>query len=411
MQCILSQVGLTVLTFASLSMSHLAARRMLVTGATGYIGQSFLQYVRHNHLERLIPIALVRPSSDILSLQQLLDYPSAEPSVIPVDFTDVSAVAQAVQIADVVVHLAADMDFFPEDEEGLISHNVALTEVMIEACLREVSRPERKGRPIRLVYVSSTEAIGPTDGEEPAHDYSDYRPASAYARSKVFCEQLVDKIGDDRLQTVIVRPSGVFGPGERFFFHEFMQLVATGLTIVAPSPLTGRVIFTHIDDVVDGLFICATHPKAYGAYNVCANKSVTYLEMIECISDCMHYPRPMLFFRPAVGQALISAIAPIMNRGKRRVFIYNAKTVRETLQFREYSNNRIKKLGFRPRYTVLSGVKETVEYEMASGSISTSFFPPLITRVLEILSVVVYGASRIMMGKGQRQRNDQNHIE
>lgn len=387
-------------------MSRSPVKRLVVTGATGYIGQYFLRHVRETHLDKFLPLALARPTSDIVFLQRLLDYPSQEPSVLSVDFTNVAAVTKALHDVDIIIHLAGDMDFFPPDEDELIKRNVSLTKVMLSACAEEIKRPERKSRPVRFVYVSSTEAMGPTDGVKPALEDGHLNPTSAYAQGKVECEKLVNEFSHKGMESVIVRPTGVFGPGERFFFFEFMQLVATGLTLIAPSKLSGRVIFTHIDDVIDGLLICSTHAKAEGVYNLCADTSVSYLQMIQCIADGMNYPHPKVHLPLSIGQALITAIAPLMNMGKRRKFIYHAKTVRETLEHREYSNQKLKALGFRPKYSVLSGVEHTLAYELRSGSITTSFVPTAIHRCLQMTAVIVFSVGRIFMARRQQHPRD-----
>lgn len=385
-------------------MSNAGAKRLVVTGATGYIGRSLLAHVRHNLLGQLLPIALVRPSSDIISLQRLLDHPCAEPSVVAVDFGNPTAVESAVRDADIIVHLAAEMDFFPRDEDGLILRNVALAKSLLSACEHEVARPDRKNRPIRFVYVSSTEAIGPTDGETAATETAPLHPASAYARSKVESERLFHDIQDKRLQAVIARPTGVFGPGERFFFFEFMEMCASGLTIIGPSPLHGRTIFSHVDDIVQGLMICATHPDARGVYNVCADESASYLEMIQTLTKSLAYPGPKIFLPLSVGKIMISAIAPVMNFNKKRKFIYHARTLAETVQNRVYSNAKLRQLGFRPKYTVLDGARQTLEFEVRAGSIRKAIIPSAIQRCLEIVSVVVFGISRVLMVRTRHPR-------
>ena len=58
-----------------------------------------------------------------------------------------------------VVHLAADMNFYPSSEARLTETNVAGTRNLLDACAARFA-----GRKIRLVYVSSTEAVGEVCG-------------------------------------------------------------------------------------------------------------------------------------------------------------------------------------------------------------------------------------------------------
>lgn len=364
-------------------------KRLVVTGATGFIGQSFLYRIRCHFLDQFEPVALIRPSSDIVAVERLLDHPTTDSPIRVVDFSSLDDVTDAVKDADVIVHLAADMDFFPSEENLLVDRNVSLTKTLFNAASKEVSRAERSDRPLRFVYVSSTEAIGPTAGPVAVGESAALHPTSAYGLSKKLCEGIAHSF-EDQFEVVIVRPTGVFGPGERFFFYELMQVVASGLCICAPSPLNGRVIFTHVEDVVEGLILCAKHPDARGIYNLCADAPVSHRQIIECISDVLQYPRPKIFLPLPLGQLLISVIAPIMNFGKRRTFMYHAKSVRESVLNRDYSNQRLKELGFQPKHSMLAGIEETVNYELQTGGLRRSPICPAIHRCLQFVSVVLF---------------------
>lgn len=376
-------------------------KRLIVTGGTGYVGRALLRNIRYFHLDTLEVTALVRPSSDIIGLECLLDQPSSEPSVLVVDFANVDALTEAAKDADIIIHLAADMDFFPSDENALIERNLSLTKTMLNAASNEISRSERTNKPLRFLYVSSTEAIGPTAGNASASENYEMNPTSAYGRSKMLCEQVVLS-HKNQMEVVIARPTGVYGPGERFFFYELMQLVASGLTIVAPSPMSGRVMFTHIDDVTQGLLLCATNPEANGVYNLCTDRAITYRQLIENISDTLRYSRPKIFLPVSIGQRLISVIAPFMNLGKRRTFIYHSKTVRETMQNRDYSNLRLKKLGFLPKYSMVSGTKQTVTNELHSNCLRRVSIPPAIHRCAQVISIVVFSITKLIMERRRR---------
>lgn len=373
-----------------------AKKRVVVTGGTGYIGYALLCEIREKHLEAITPIALARATSNIVRLERLLDYPTTDPAVVVGNLGHIESLLPCVKNADVVVHLAAEMDFFPKDVSKVIQSNVEGTRNLLEACARE---SKASGSKIRFVYVSSTEAIGPTDGGTKVDEEASKNPTSDYGRSKVLAESVVAEYSKT-LDTVIVRPTGVYGPGERFFFYEFMQLVATGLTIVAPSPMDGRVVFTHIDDVVNGILTCVTHADAGGnVYNLCADDAVTYFDIVQTCADILKYPKPAIFLKAPVGAVLIRLLAPIMNIGKKRIFVYHPKTVWESTQDRIYSNERLCRLGFRPKYSVLAGVEQTLRYELATGGIERASVPLALKKCMHIVSLFTFTLSRIVLGR------------
>eukprot|EP00177_Eucheuma_denticulatum_P008053 GFKZ01014663.1.p1 GENE.GFKZ01014663.1~~GFKZ01014663.1.p1 ORF type:complete len:383 (-),score=42.70 GFKZ01014663.1:1613-2761(-) len=372
--------------------SHTRAIRVVVTGATGFIGRKLLTDLRRRH-PKVIPIALTRPSSDVISLQRLLDYPIVGPTVLKASFDDIAALEHCVKNADVVIHLAAEMDFFPSDSATLIRANVDGTRNVLEACAKESAR---RGTKIRFVYVSSTEAVGCTDGMGKADESAPRRPDSDYGHSKVAAEDLVAKYAG-RLQTVVARPTGVFGPDERFFFFEMMQMVASGISIVAPSPMTGKLMFTHVDDVVQGLILCATHPQAVGGvFHICPDESVTNRQIIEKMADVLKIWRPALYLSLPLGKLLIQAVAPVMNFRKKRVFIYHPKTVAQSVKDREYSNERLRKLGYVPKYSILSGTEQALLFEMNAGTVKRHFVPSAMKACINFAGCVAFVLRRYL---------------
>ena len=377
-------------------------KRIVVTGGTGFIGYQFLSLIREKHLDSFQPIALARASSNLVRLNRLLDYPSEEDAVVVGDLNDVESLYPCVARADIVVHLAANMDFYPSDGKRLIEENTKATRNLLDACVHESSKSSTR---TRFIFVSSTEAIGAT-GPEPADETHTRNPDGPYSQYKAIAEDMVCQYSD-RLDTVIVRPTGVYGPGERFFFYEFMSVVASGLTLVSPGPMSGRVVFTHVEDVVDGLLICATHPNAVGeTFNLCSDDSVTYLDLIQTISDLLRYPRPLLYLPPRVGRWAIRLVAPLMNRGKDRVFMFHEDSVRKTMENRVYSNEKLRRLGFRPKYTMLAGVEHTLMHEIHSGGIKREAIPSAIKKCIEVTAAVVFGISRMILGRPRRE-----HVE
>ncbi|MFW6079350.1 MAG: NAD-dependent epimerase/dehydratase family protein, partial [Gemmatimonadota bacterium] len=115
------------------------ARRVFLTGATGYIG---------SRLARRFATAgdrlrcLVRPTSDTADLERL----GAE--LVTGDLTDADGLARALDGCDLAYHLAAYFDVGPVDERAMRETNVEGTRAFVEAVERV--------RPGRAVYVSTT---------------------------------------------------------------------------------------------------------------------------------------------------------------------------------------------------------------------------------------------------------------
>jgi len=153
--------------------------RVLVTGASGFVGRALVEELRHG--ERSYEVhALERSAGDL-----------AEPGVAE------SAVAGA----DVVVHAAARIGVVrcEEDPEAALRSNVLATTLVARACAAHGAR---------LAYVSTADVYGSVDraGEEtpPA-------PASLYALTKWWGEQAARLYAPERL--LVLRIANPYGPG------------------------------------------------------------------------------------------------------------------------------------------------------------------------------------------------------
>ncbi|MGZ5341302.1 MAG: NAD-dependent epimerase/dehydratase family protein, partial [Solirubrobacterales bacterium] len=171
--------------------------RALVTGASGFLGGvvcDALSAANHGS------IAMVRRSG------------SAPPGTLEVqaDLSDTRKLARVLedQRPDAVIHLAAEIAS-QRSEAKIQEVNVEGTRRLLDAC-RAVGNP-------RFLFAS-TVVTGDAKGELLTED-TKLPVETAYGRSKQEGERLVRESG---LDTVIIRPSHVYGPGG-WFESEFVN--------------------------------------------------------------------------------------------------------------------------------------------------------------------------------------------
>jgi len=208
---------------------------VLITGATGFVGKKLITHLR-SHGDFKVR-AFCR---DRLALREYQDLDIAEGDVL-----NISSISSALIGVDVVVHLAAVMDFFPENKEHMYRTNVQGTRNVVEACTKN-------GNIKRLIYVSSTETYGAVQGS-PATEDSPYHPTSDYGRSKIEAEASLRELAGKKLPYIILKPSGIFGPGDDFVIFEMMQMVHHGILFFVPGSGDKHLTFIYIDDMVDAI--------------------------------------------------------------------------------------------------------------------------------------------------------------
>ncbi len=175
---------------------------LLISGATGFLG--------HNLVPRLVqaghPVrALVRPSSDTRFLQKL----GIELASVP-DITDVTAVTQAMQGCQQVIHMAGQFrfwgklpDFWRTNVRGTLAMLNAASAVGVQ----------------RFIHISTIALVGKTP-DTLIDESVPCLPLDYYQRTKLEAEKLALAYHRHRdLPVIVLRPGWFYGPWGRYAFN------------------------------------------------------------------------------------------------------------------------------------------------------------------------------------------------
>jgi nucleoside-diphosphate-sugar epimerase len=212
------------------------SRLVVLTGATGFIG-SRLAAALAQRGDRLR--CLVRSASKAARLRDL----GAE--LIEGDVVDSKLLAMAFDGADAACHLAAIYDVGIVDAAEMERVNVGGTRAFLDAAAIAATP--------RVLYVSTTAALGPGEGEEPDEDVDWKGPyPSVYHRTKAAAHRLARTAQKDGLPLIIVCPAFVYGPGDDGPGGRFLRdIVRARMPGLLADP--GWYSYVHVDDVVAGL--------------------------------------------------------------------------------------------------------------------------------------------------------------
>lgn len=323
--------------------------RTLVTGATGFTG---------GHLARTLASrgnavrALVRDPSRAEDLRQ------AGIELVAGDLTDVASLDRAVAGVEVVYHIAA---IYRQAGVGTATYR-AVNAVAVQTLIERAAQAGVR----RVVHCSTVGVHGDVE-QPPADEDAPLKPGDVYQETKLEGEQLARDAGRRLgIEVVIVRPSGIYGPGDRRLLKLFRG-VARGR-----FPMLGRgqiyYHLTYIDDLVEGFLLCGEHPAAAGRTYILAGGEVTTLnELVELVADVagtkpprVHLPVWPFWIAGAACEAICVPLGIEPPIYRRRVDFYTKSRAFSVVRARA-------EIGYNPRVGLKEGIARTLSWYREQG--------------------------------------------
>jgi nucleoside-diphosphate-sugar epimerase len=244
--------------------------RVLVTGATGFLGGATAAYLSSTGYA-VLRGARTTPSTARLG-EDWIGYGEIDPET----GWDV-----ALDGVDTIVHTAG-IAHMEDDAGGPTMHWRVNTE---GTAILAASAVERRVR--RFILISSIAVNGSASGDPFTENSPEY-PGNAYACSKLGAETRLKEIalGTD-MEYVILRPPLVYGCGARGNFPRLVSLVRSGL----PLPLgcaTAPKSFIAIDNLTSVIRRCVEHPSAANQiFLVSDAEQVSTVDFIHAIATAL----------------------------------------------------------------------------------------------------------------------------
>lgn len=172
--------------------------RLLVTGATGFVGF----HVACCALARAHELRVLARSPDKAARL----FAGSGATIVPGDMTDERTTRAALEGCDAVLHAAAAVSLDPRAAERARRENVAGAECVLGAA--------RAAGVAGIVYVSSLSVIWQLPGPDPSADSEVRTDARGYARAKCEADRVARRYAADGQRVAIVYPNGVIGPDD-----------------------------------------------------------------------------------------------------------------------------------------------------------------------------------------------------
>lgn len=312
--------------------------KILVTGSSGFIGAPLTQ-------------ALRQAGHQVLGFD-LRPAPGDLPTVIG-DVRDAPAITRACAGMDGVFHLAAEHqdDVHPVRlyEEVNVQGTAHLADAMTEHGVRWA------------VFTSTVAVYGlapgcPDENAAPA-------PFNDYGRTKLAAETVLRNWaqGDAARGLVIVRPTAVFGPGNRGNIYNLVRQIA-GRRFAIVGAGHNRKAIAHVQNLTDFMAALAPVPPGMAIFNYADRPDLPIGQIVELVRAQLGIKgRPVRL--PYWAGLAAGGVFDIAARLTGRSFPVSTQRVRKFCAETVFDTKRLRDSGFEPRVTLEEGLRQMVRAE------------------------------------------------
>lgn len=318
--------------------------RIILTGATGFIGKNFIPKViedKNNY------ICLVRKDS---SIDWLLGYQNI--AVHKCSFTQGELFMEC-ENAEVVIHMAGQMGGYGITKEQLEITNCELTRCLVNACLKSNVK--------QFIYLSTPGVQG--FGNRLCKEEVPYNPRHDYEKTKVKAEKIIiSGFKNSCVNYTILRPDFVYGPEDyrRVKMYKSIRNKRFVLTTSGNSFLNP----TYVLDVVQGILKCIGNKNAENEiFNISSAEDITVKEYLSEIAKDLNVS--LIHFN--IGYPVSCFLATIIDRLTHYIFHREGFVSKNKIDFLaiNHSTSCLKAqelLGYEPNYDFKTGFRETLRW-------------------------------------------------
>lgn len=241
--------------------------KILVTGATGFIGKNLCQALsKQNHEIVAVSRSAVKTNNNITFIHKALTKET--------DWEDV------LEGVDLIIHLAGRAHVMKEASENPY---LAYAEINVDATKHLATQAAASGVK-RFIYLSSVKVNGERTNKATFNEEDIPQPEDDYGKSKWEAEKILTNIAKEAdMEIVIIRPPLVYGVGVKANFKSLIKLAQLNI----PLPF-GRIAnkrsLVFIENLINFIVLCTHHPLAANqTFLVSDDDDVSTTQMIKYI--------------------------------------------------------------------------------------------------------------------------------
>ncbi len=319
--------------------------KAFITGASGFIGSHLVQHLlRHNW-----QVSILRHKRDLPGHEGLRTFRG--------DIRDLSSLKNVFKGTDILFHLAAALGASQSKKKEFFRINAQGTQNVLQAA--------SEAGVGRVVHFSSAGVLGSVRENRSVEEDHAPTPQDIYDETKLAGEKIALRFAKKGENIVVIRPGWVYGPGDRRTFKLIKAIALRKFFLVTRG--TTRQTPVYIDDLVQGISLCAKKARAGEIYHLAGKEALTVKEITNAIAQAAgvplcQFPLPVFALKAAAWKlektfSLLGKEAPL-TRGKLAFFIHP-----KPLSIQKASTE----LGFVPQWDFKMGISTTVAWYREHG--------------------------------------------
>lgn len=322
--------------------------RVLITGASGFVGYHLIKEALDNNLEVFAAIRKSSKTDHLKDFDIKYTYP---------DFSNMQALKDNMieNKYDYVIHAAGITRARSAEEYNQVnadnSYNLALAALESNIGLK------------KFVLIGSLAAMGPLntlDGIITGDTTPN--PVTAYGKSKLLAEEKLKTI--DGLNYTILRPTGVYGPRDRDIFIFFKQVSNRMEPYI--GHIEQKLSLIYVTDVAKAA-IKALYAGGKKAYNLSDGNFYSRYALGDFTREALNV-KTAKFHLPVNFVKMIATIAEKVSSLSNKAAVLNVEKLNELMAVNWDCDITPAKtdLGFTPAYDLKAGVAETIKWYKAN---------------------------------------------
>lgn len=324
-------------------------KKISVIGGAGFVGTNFCEKLSREGKEfEIIDLKVSNRFPDNSKIADVRNYEELENCIT----------------GEVVVLLAAVHRDNVSDKQEYYQTNVKGAENVLKACVKKnVSQ---------IIFTSSVAVYG--FASPGIDEQGEINPFNDYGKSKFFAENVIsDFVNTGDRSVVIVRPTVIFGEGNRGNVHNLFQQIALRRFVMIGNGKNKKSI-AYIENVVQFLFDCLSLKKGLCVFNYVDTPNLT---MNELVSYVRHKFSGKFGVGPRVPFAiglLIGVLFDTFSFVTKKKFPISAIRVKKFVSHSEFKFNHSNLENFKPSFTIFEGIDRTLESDFFSPDVDKEIF-------------------------------------